>query len=247
MVRRTLALLALAALVAASIAAPASAQTLDDILAKNLKAKGGLERIKAVKTIRMTGTMTLGPGMEAALVVEQKRPNSMRMEFTLQGMTGVQAYDGNVGWQIMPFSGRTAAEPLAEDELKGVQEQADFDGPLTDYKAKGHTVELVGKEKVEGSDAYKLKLTLKNGDVRYIFLDADQFLEVRMEGKTKVRGTDVESESTLGDYKEVGGLMLPHAVESGQRGSPQKMKMTIQKVELDVPIDDARFKMPAAK
>jgi outer membrane lipoprotein-sorting protein len=243
MFRKILAGLALAALVAV----PASAQTLDEILAKNLKAKGGLDKLKAVTTLRMTGTMTVGPGMEAPFVMEQKRPNLMRMEFTLQGMTGIQAYDGKVGWQLMPFSGRKDAEPLPEDALKQIEEQADFDGPLVDYKAKGHTVELVGKEKLEGSDAYKLKLTLKNGDVRYIYLDADQFLEVRTEGKTKIRGTDVEGESTIGDYKEVGGLMIPHAVESGQKGSPQKMKMTIQKVELGVSMDDARFKMPAAK
>jgi outer membrane lipoprotein-sorting protein len=243
MFRKVLAGLALAALVTV----PASAQTLDEILARNLKAKGGLDKLKAVQTIRMTGTMTVGPGMEAPFVMEQKRPNSMRMEFTLQGMTGVQAFDGKAGWQLMPFSGRKEAEPLPEDALKQLEEQADFDGPLVDYKAKGHTLELVGKEKLEGSDVYKLKLTLKNGDIRYIYLDADQFLEVRTEGTTKIRGTDVEGESTIGDYKEVGGLMIPHAVESGQKGSPQKMKMTIQKVELNVPIDDARFKMAAVK
>jgi outer membrane lipoprotein-sorting protein len=243
MFRKILAGLALAALVAV----PASAQTLDEILARNLKAKGGLDKMKAAQTIRMTGTMTVGPGMEAPFVMEMKRPNMMRMEFTLQGMTGVQAFDGKTGWQLMPFSGRKDPEPLPEDALKQVEEQADFDGPLVDYKAKGHALELVGKEKVEGSDAYKLKLMLKNGDVRYIFLDADQYLEVRTEGKTNIRGTDVEAESTIGDYKEVGGLMFPHALESGQKGSPQKMKMTIQKIELNVPIDDARFKMPVLK
>jgi outer membrane lipoprotein-sorting protein len=243
MFRKILAGLALAALVAV----PASAQTLDEILAKNLKAKGGLDKIKAVKTMRMTGTMTVGPGMEAPFVLEQKRPNLFRMEFTIQGMTGVQAFDGKVGWQLMPFQGRKDPEPLPEDAMKQVEEQADFDGPLVDYKAKGSTLELVGKEKVDGSDAYKLKLTLKSGDVRYIFLDADQFLEVRTEGKTNIRGTDVEAESTIGDYKDVGGLMFPHALESGQKGSPQKMKMTIQKIELNVPIDDARFKMPVVK
>ena len=243
MFRKILAGLALAALVAV----PASAQTLDEILARNLKAKGGLDKMKAAQTIRMTGTMTVGPGMEAPFVMEMKRPNMMRMEFTLQGMTGVQAFDGKTGWQLMPFSGRKDPEPLPEDALKQVEEQADFDGPLVDYKAKGHALELVGKEKVEGSDAYKLKLMLKNGDVRYIFLDADQYLEVRTEGKTNIRGTDVEAESTIGDYKEVGGLMFPHALESGQKGSPQKMKMTSQKIELNVPIDDARFKMPVLK
>ena len=243
MFRKILAGFALAALVAV----PASSQTLDEILARNYKAKGGLDKIKAVQTVRMTGVMTVGPGLEAPFVLEQKRPNKMRMEFTLQGMTGVQAFDGKTGWQLMPFSGRKDPEPLAEDALKQVEEQADFDGPLVDYKAKGNTVELAGKESVDGADAYKIKVTLKSGDVRYIYLDADQYLEVRTEGKTKIRGTDVEGESTIGDYKEVSGLMFPCAIESGQKGSPQKMKMTIQKIEVNVPIADAQFTMPVVK
>ena len=243
MFRKTLAGLALAALVAV----PASAQTLDEVLAKNYKALGGLDKIKAVQTIRMTGTMTVGPGMEAPFILEQKRPNLVRMEFTIQGMTGVQAYDGKVGWQLMPFQGRKDPEPLPEDAMRQMEEQSDFDGPLMDYKAKGNTVELVGKDKVEGSDVYKIKVTLKNGDLLYIYLDADQYLEVRTESKNTVRGTDVEGESTIGDYKEVGGLMFPHAMEQGQKDNPQKMKMTINKIELNVPIDDARFKMPVVK
>lgn len=243
MFRKILAGLALAALVAV----PASAQTLDEVIAKHLKARGGLDKIKAVQTIRMTGTMTVGPGMEAPFVLEQKRPTMMRMEFTLQGMTGVQAYDGKVGWQLMPFTGRKDPEPLPEEGMRQLEDQSDIDGPLVDYKAKGHTVELMGKEKVEGSDAYKLKVTLKNGDILYVFLDADQFLEVRNESKTTVRGTDVEGEGTSGDYKEVGGLMFAFASEQGQKGSPQKMKMTIAKIELNVPVDDARFKMPVVK
>lgn len=243
MLRKILAGLTLAALVAV----PASAQTLDEVLAKNLKAKGGLDKIKAVQSIRMTGTITIGPGIEAPLVLEQKRPNMLRMEIVVQGMTIVQAYDGKVGWQLMPLSGRKDPEPLPEDGLKQVQEQADFDGPLLDPKAKGNTVELLGKEKVEGSDAYKLKVTLKNGDIRYIYLDADQYLEVRVEGKTKVRGTDIEGETSIGDYKEIGGLMLPYASESGQKGSAQKQKITFSKIELNVPIDDARFTMPVVK
>lgn len=243
MLRKILAGLALAALVAV----PASAQTLDEVLASNYKAKGGLDKIKAVQTIKLSGTMTMGPGMEVPFVMEQKRPMMLRMEITFQGMAIVQAYDGKNGWQLNPMQGRKDPEPLPEDAVKQVEEQADFDGPLIDYKAKGSTVELLGKEKVEGSDAYKIKLTLKNGDLRYFYLDADSFLEVRIEGKTKIRGTDLESESTIGDYKDEGGLMMAHAMESGQKGSAQKMKVTITKVELNVPLDAARFKMPVVK
>ena len=229
------------------IALPVSAQTVDEIIAKNLQAKGGLQKLKAVQAARLTGTMTVGPGMEAPFVLEFKRPNQMRLDFTLQGMTGTQAYDGKTGWMLMPFSGRKDPEPMPTEALKEVEEQADFDGPLVDYQAKGHKVEFVGKEKVEGSDAYKLKVTLKNGDIRYIYLDADQYLEIRVESKTMVRGTEIETTTSIGDYKEVGGLMVPHAMETTQAGSPQSRKVTIEKIELNVPIDDARFKMPEVK
>lgn len=233
--------------VAVLIAVPASAQTVDELIAKNVQAKGGLQKLKAVQTARMTGMMTVGPGMEAPFVIEFKRPNQMRLDFTLQGMTGTQAYDGKSGWMLMPFSGRKDPEPMPPEALKQFEEQADLDGPLVDYQAKGNKVELAGKEKIEGSDAYKLKVTLKNGDIRYIYLDADQYLEIKVEGKTTVRGTEIENTTSIGDYKEVGGLMFPHAMESAQKGSTQSQKITIQKIELNVPIDDARFKMPEVK
>jgi len=229
------------------IAIPASAQTVDELIAKNLQAKRGLQKLKAVQAARLTGTMTVGPGMEAPFVLEFKRPNQMRLDFTLQGMTGTQAYDGKTGWMLMPFSGRKDPEPMPTEVLKQAEEQADFDGPLVDYQAKGNKVELVGKEKVEGSDAYKLKVTLKNGDIRYIYLDADQYLEIKVEGKTTIRGSEVENSTSIGDYKEVGGLMLPYAMETTQAGSPQSEKTTTEKIELNVPIDDARFKMPEVK
>ncbi len=238
---------ALLALAGAALLAPASAQTLDEILAKNLEARGGADKIKAVKTVRLTGRMTVGPGLEAPVVMEFKRPTKMRMDFTIQGMTGSQAFDGKGGWQIMPFQGNPNPEPMSPDDIKDAEEQADIDGPLVDWKAKGHAVELVGKEKVEGTDAWKLKITMKGGDVRYVFLDADAYLEIRGEGKRKIRGTEMETEQTISDYKEVGGLVMPHAFEGGPKGSPMRQKITIDKIELDVDIDDARFAMPAKK
>jgi len=227
------------------VATSASAQTVDELIAKYAQARGGLDKIKAVKTVRMEGTMSVGPGMEAPFALEMMRPKSMRMEFTLQGLTGVQAYDGQVGWAVMPFMGKTEPEPLPEDQLKLAEEQADFDGVLIDYAAKGHKVELVGKETVEGTEAYKLKVTLKNGDVRYIYLDAEYFLEIRTEGSRMMRGTQMDFESSIGDYKEVEGLMFPHSIDSGAKGSPQRQKITVTKIVLNPAIDDARFKMPA--
>ncbi len=192
--------------------------------------------------------MTLGPGIEVPVVIEQKRPNMIRMDVTLQGVTIVQAYDGKTGWQINPMQGRKNPEPLPEEALRQMDLQADVDGsPLVDYKAKGSTAELIGKDKVEGADAYKIRLTLKTGDSMVIYIDAERFLEVKIENRMKTRGTEIESESTVGDYRDVGGLMIAHAMQGGQKGVPQKQKMIIQKVELNVPIEDARFKMPGSK
>ncbi len=244
MLLKTLMGIAVLALLA-PLAPVASAQTVDELIAKNIEAKGGLEKLKAVKTQRATGKMMMGPGMEAPIVMVSKRPMSTRMEFTFQGMTGMQVYDGKTAWMSMPFMGKKEPEVMPPDESKMIEEQADFDGPLMDYKAKGHTVELVGKEQVEGADAYKLKLTLKGGGVRNIFLDAETYLEIKMESKRMVRGTEVETESYLSDYKEVGGLMMAHVMETGSKGSPQRQKLVIEKVELNPEISDAIFTMPA--
>jgi outer membrane lipoprotein-sorting protein len=237
---------ALAVGLAFILASTARAQTADEIVGKNIQARGGLAKLKAAETVRITGRMSMGP-MEAPFVMEWKRPNRMRMEFTVQGMTGVQAYDGKTGWMVMPFMGKTDPEPMPPEVLKDAEEQADFDGPLVDYKAKGHAIELAGKEQVEGAEAYKLKVTLKNGEVRYLFIDADSFLEIRGEAKRKMRGSEMEIEQSIGDYKEVGGLMVPHSIEVAAKGAPHRQKLTFEKVDFNVAIDDARFAMPAKK
>ena len=144
-----------------------------------------------------------------------------RQEFTFQGMTGVHAYDGKTGWKIEPWQGKKDAEPIGEEELKGIQEDADFDGPLVNYQEKGNKVEFVGAESVEGTDAFKLKVTLKNGDVRYYFMDTDYYVPIKIESKVMVRGAEREFETSLGDYKEVAGVYLPHSFESGARAARQ--------------------------
>jgi hypothetical protein len=162
-------------------------------------------------------------------------------------MTGSQAYDGASGWSLMPFGGSKVPQQMTAEEATLAEEQADIDGPLIDYKAKGNTVELLGKEKVEGAEAYKLKVTLKNGVVRTMYVDAEHFLEIKEESRRTIRGSEMEMDTIVGDYKEVDGLMLPHSVDAGAKGSPQRQKLVIEKIEINVPIDDARFKMPDVK
>jgi hypothetical protein len=156
----------------------------------------------------------------------------------------VQAYDGQTAWMIMPFMGSTDPEKMPEEQAKDFQEQADIDGPLVDYKEKGHTVELSGKEDMEGTDVYKLKVTLKNGDVRYIYLDGENFIELRRAGKYKRQGAEIEADTYFGDYKPVNDLMVPHAIESKVSGQTVS-QITVEKVEMDVAMEDAIFKMPA--
>jgi outer membrane lipoprotein-sorting protein len=222
------------------------AQTVDEIIAKNIQARGGLDKIKSVQTTKSTGTMNMGGGMEAPGTMIQKRPDMARLEFTIQGLTAIQAYDGKEAWQIMPFMGKKDPELMSADDKKDMELMADIDGPLVDYKNKGNKVELLGKDKLEGTDAYKLKITLKNGDVITDYLDADSYLEIKQEMKRMVRGSEQEIESSLGDYKEVNGMMFPFAMENGVKGSQEKEKLTISKIELNVPVDDSIFKMPPA-
>jgi hypothetical protein len=228
----------------ACLAASAGAQTADELVAKNLQAKGGLEKIKAIKTLRMKGRLNQG-GFTAVVGQELKRPAMLRTTFTVQGMTAIQAYDGQAGWQISPFQGRKDPELLGEDDLRDLVEDADMDGPLVDYKEKGHTVEYLGHDTVDGDDVYRLKCTLKNGDIVYYYLDPDSSLEIRTERQQFIRGAVRERQSDLGSYKPVAGVMFPYSIESGPKNNPSvRSKVTIESIEANVPIDDIAFKMP---
>ena len=235
----------LLAIVLAFVGLPLLAQTADDIISKYIKTVGGMDKINAVNSLRRTGKFTGGGGFEAGVLEENKRPNLVRQEFLLQGMVGVTAYDGRNGWKIEPWEGKKDPEPLGEDEMKGIVEDSDFDGPLVNYRQKGNKVEFVGMEPVEGTDAYKLKVTLASGDVRYYFMDTDYYVPIKVEMKRMIRGAEQEFESSLGDYKEVNGWYLPFSVESNVKGSLRKQKVTYEKIEANLPIAESRFVNPA--
>ncbi|MDP9267417.1 MAG: hypothetical protein M3P27_03725 [Acidobacteriota bacterium] len=222
------------------------AQTAEELVAKNLAAKGGEEKIKAIKTLRQAGRYQEGDGFTAQVSLEAKAPNQLRQSFSLQGMTQVQAYDGATGWQINPFQGRRDAEMLGEDDMRDITEDADFYGPLVDAKAKGETIEYLGHATVDGDDAYKLKVTLKNGDVYYYYLDPDTFLEFRTERQQFVRGSVRETVTEFGSYKQVSGVYMPFVITSGRRRDlANAATVTIATMEANVPLEDHMFKMPA--
>lgn len=242
--RKTLTLLALALAVAALPVAAQDEMTLEQVLDNHFEAMGGRDTIKAMQSARMTGKMTLGPGAEAPFNMTFKRPMKMRLEFTFQGMTGVQAYDGNEAWAVMPFMGKTDPELMADDQAKSVKEQADLDGPLMDWQDKGNQVELLGKEEVEGTPAYKIKVTLANGDVRTHYLDADSFVTIKLDGTTSFQGNEVEFETTLSDYDMVDGLAFPKYIESRPKGADQGQVITIDTIEVNPEVADDIFAMP---
>jgi hypothetical protein len=223
----------------------AFSQTADELVAKNIQAHGGMDKVKAVKSLRMTGTFASG-GFKAAVGYESKRPDMLRQTFSVQGMTRIQAYDGSTGWQISPFGGKKDPELLGEDDLKDLVESADFDGPLVDAAAKGNTVEYLGHDQVDGDDALKLKVTLKNGDIFYYYLDPDTSLEIQIEKQVFIRGSVRESVTLLGSYKPVSGVMYPFSIEGGAKNNPDgRGKITLHKIEANVPLEDKSFKMPA--
>jgi hypothetical protein len=230
-------------LAGAVLAAPASAQTVDEVIAKSLEARGGLDRLRAVQSIRVTGRMSMG-SKDASMVVERKRPTSIRAEITFQGERAVQAWDGITAWGIPPM-GSGQAEKLPAEVARAMADEADVDGPLVDYRAKGHQVTLLGRQMLDGGDAYKIEVRRKDGAVEVHFLDARSYLTVRIEGKRTIRGTVVEGESLLGDYREAGGILWPYSIKSGARGSPEKQTLTVEKIEVDPVLDDSRFKMPS--
>ena len=228
----------------ALFAARLPAQTADEIIAKYVKTVGGMDKIQAVTTLRRSGKIALGGGFEAQVVQESKRPNKVREEFLFQGMTGVNAYDGKTGWKIEPWQGKKDPEALSEEEMRQIVEDADFDEPLVNYQQKGNKVEFVGMEQVDGTDAFKLKVTLASGDLRYYYMDTDYYVPIKIEMKRMIRGAEQEFETSLGDYKEVAGWYLPYSVETGRKGTEDKQKITFTTIEANVAIADTRFAKP---
>jgi hypothetical protein len=219
-------------------------QTADELIAKNIQAKGGLEKMRAIKTVRMTGKFEGGDGFTASMGQENQRPNLVRETFQLQGMTSVEAYDGTNGWQIQPFGGKKDPMMLGEDDLRDLLLDADIDGPMVDYQEKGNTVEYLGHDEVDGDDALRLKVTLKNGDLIYYYLDPDTFIEIRKDIQQFIRGSVRENVVSLGSYKPVAGVMFPFSISRGPKNHPNDQTFSVQKIEVNIPLDLADFALP---
>src|SRR5436305_180205 len=225
-----------------------NAPTLDELVSKNIEAKGGADALRALQSLTLTGKMLVQQGqIQLTYVQTKKRPGEVRTEATLQGMTQVEAYDGKEGWKVSPFLGRKDPERMSADDVKTLMEDAEIDGPLVDWKTKGSKVEYLGTEDVEGTLAHKLKVMRKNGDVNFVYLDPDHFLEIRVLTQRVRHGAYEEVETDLGDYEKAAGVFVPTSIDSGRKGAPDKQRIIIDKVEANVPVDDAIFHFPAPK
>jgi hypothetical protein len=240
-------------LVSVALVAPAvfaqdkNAPTVDELVSKNVEAKGGADALQALQSLRLSGKMLVNQGrIELAYLQTKKRPDEIRTEATLQGMTQIEAYDGKEGWRISPFQGRKDPEKMSADDVKSLMEDAEIDGPLVDWKAKESTVDYLGTEDVDATRAHKKKVVLKNGDMSIVYHDPDHFLEIRVVTQRTRHGAQEEVETDLGDYEKIGGVFIPTSIESGRKGGPDKQKIIIDKAEANVPVDDAVFHFPIA-
>jgi outer membrane lipoprotein-sorting protein len=272
----------------ASAAAPSSGLTAEQIVEKNVQARGGLAAWHAVQTMSWTGKMDAGTGdsvtrsqsyvaqmwaqkapkarsaarqesqkAEAAapqtkqvqlpFVLEMKRPGKSRIELEFAGKTSIQVYDGKAGWMKRPYLNRDDWEPFSADQTKASAGMWDMDGPLIDHAAKGTKVALEGVEKVDGNDAYKLKLTLKNGTVQHVWIDQKSFLDVKVEGTPqRMDGKMRTVWVTQRDFRTVQGVMVPFELETMVDGYPDKHKMQLEKVAVNPQLQDSLFTKPGA-
>ena len=241
---RTMLIAAAALMVAAGVSVQDT--TLEEVLQAHYETIGGLQAWKDVETMKATGTMVIGGGqIEAPFVMFAKRPRMQRVEFTYQGMTGIQAFDGEQAWMLMPFMGQTEAEVMPEDQARQMREEADIDGPLIGYEEEGIELELMGTEDVDGTPAYKIKVTMPTGQERFYYLDTEYYLPIKVEGEREQGDQTVVYESILGDYKEVNGLVMAHSIENRIPGMPQGgQMMTLDAIEVNVEMPDSLFTMP---
>jgi hypothetical protein len=228
----------------------AVAQTADEVILKYIAARGGLSKIRAIRSERVVGSISFGPGTDGPLLVERERPLKMYLQLSVNGQTLIRSYDGkSSGWIYNPFVPSPSVQPMTENDLKNIFDEADFEGPFVDYKEKGNKIEYLGKVDVEGNPAQKLKLTNKNGEVSYYLFDVASNLPVKWEGTRKVGEKDVPWESYFRDFRDVSGFKYPFVIESDAPGTEQTQKIVSDKIEVNVPMDETHFgkpKQPAA-
>jgi hypothetical protein len=241
---------ALAALLLGSVAIPAGAQQYDgpSLLTKNLEARGGAAALSAIKSVNFEGRVIFPGDFELAYKETRARLGAApatRVDLTLQGLDLVQAYDGHGGWKINPFQGRKDAERMSADEARSLADSALIEGPLLASRSDGSKVQYMGREDFDGTLAYKLKVTQKDGDEFVYWLDPDTFLEIKVDETRRIRGAQQTTETELGDYEKIAGVYFPMSVESWSQGSPnQRQRVIIASGSANPPVTADLFAEP---
>ena len=230
------------------LAAPAvHALGVDELVQKNIDARGGLPALRAMNSLKTSGRLGFSQGdfsIDLGYTAYARRDTRLRTELSMQGLSQVTGYAAGDAWIINPFQGRRDPERISAEDAKDYEIPADLDGPLVDWRSKGHRVEYLGTEDMDGTLAHKLKISLKNGDIQYRYLDPDYFLEILVVDQMTRRGIRREIETELGNYEKVDGVYIPFSQETGPRGQPRSQKLVIEKAEANVAMDDALFAFP---
>ena len=220
------------------------ARFIDQLVEQNVTARGGQAAWRKLDSIRLTGQMDLGQDTVAPYTLEQKRPDKMRLEFIFNKERVIQSTDGKVGWKFVPFLGRKKPEPMTDKELREAADTADPYGLLFDYSERGNTIEYLGIEKVAGREAHKLKVTLPRGTVRWVFLDTQTALEIKVETRRMVRGKERKVETFYKEWKPESGLIIAHRQETMTEGDEQSHFLTVEEVTINPALDASHFVMP---
>jgi len=223
------------------------AQSADEVINKHFEAMGGKEKIAGIKTMKLVCSVEIAPGMKAPITMYFVNNQSMRVEVEVQGMQILSAVDGDSGWSINPMSGKKEAERMNADEIKESKDQMDLTGALFNYKEKGHSVEMLGKEDMEGTEVYKLKILKKSGDIQYDFIDAETNLLLKETTTHKFNDKETSGDVIFSDYRKVDGIMFAHSMENRETGAAQGQALKVESVEINPAIDKNMFKMPKAE
>lgn len=238
---------AIAAHAASDADKAAASPTADQIVERYIAARGGLSKIRGIQTLRQKAYVNAGAGREGVAMREMKKPGKIRFELTVQGRTAAYIVNGDQGWGVNPFEKDLTPKALPEDVIMDAKEQADIEGPLVDWKAKGHRLELVGRESIDGRDAYKLKLDLKSGGSRYEYIDAKTWYQIRSDSTRKTRTGTVTIQTKFGDFKKTSGIVFPRKVEVQAENRPDRLRLVVDQVEVNPKLNDARFALSPAK
>lgn len=223
----------------------AQEMTADELIKSSIETLGGAEALAALESLKMTAVVSMGP-MELPGTLHSARPNKQHFNINVQGKTLIQAYDGETAWMINPFQGGESAQKMPEEEAKEFTEGS-FEAEYIDYAKKGHKVELEGKETIEGTETYKLKLTKENGTVEYHYFDSELFVPI-MQSTAMMSGPQKGqfSQTFMSDYQEVNGVMMPYYMETKVNGESFQ-KITMETIEANIEIEEGLFSMPASE